>query len=148
MESEPIHIYVDTNVLINYCTNQKSDVDALNYFFKKRRKEVLFTSSLAVVQTVANLQTKKAKRKAFTKDEVFSLLDKLLPKFTIVDLTVDDIAKSRHEVGNDVEDCVHAVLSKKKKCFAILTNNISDFSSFKDICILPVSLGYLKTVVK
>lgn len=23
MESEPIHIYVDTNVLINYCTNQK-----------------------------------------------------------------------------------------------------------------------------
>lgn len=47
MESEPIHIYVDTNVLINYCTNQKSDVDALNYVFKKRRKEVLFTSSLA-----------------------------------------------------------------------------------------------------
>jgi predicted nucleic acid-binding protein len=148
MELEPIHIYVDTNVLINYCTNQKKDVDALNYVFKKRRKEVLFTSSLAVVQTVTNLQTKKSKRKAFTKDEVFNILDKLLSKFTIIDLTLDDIDKSRNENGNDVEDCVHAVLSKKKKCFAILTNNISDFSSFKDICILPISLGYLKTVVK
>jgi predicted nucleic acid-binding protein len=148
METEPIHIYVDTNVLINYCTNQKKDVDALTYVFKKRRKEVLFTSSLAIVQTVTNLQTKKAKRKAFSKDEVFVLLDKLFSKFTVIDLTIDDIIKSRYEIGNDVEDCVHAILSKKKKCFAILTNNISDFSSFKDICILPVSLGYLKTIVK
>jgi len=45
-------IYVDTNVLINYCTEQSADVKALHYIFSKRRKEALFTSSLAVVYSI------------------------------------------------------------------------------------------------
>lgn len=31
MDKKFKHIYVDTNVLINYWTNQKNDVEALNY---------------------------------------------------------------------------------------------------------------------
>lgn len=146
--SNPIRIYIDTNVLINYCTNQKKDVDALNYVFTKRRREVLFTSSLAIVQTVTNLQTKKSTRRAFTKDEVFKLIDKLLTKFTVIDLTLDDIIKSRDEIGKDVEDCVHAVMSKKKKCDAIITNNLSDFYAIKNVQILPVGIGLLKKIVQ
>ena len=33
-------------------------------------------------------------------------------------------------VNNDLEDNVHYVLSKKRKCEAILTNNIKDFMVF------------------
>jgi predicted nucleic acid-binding protein len=42
-------IYLDTNVLINYCTGQAKEREALEYLFRTRRKEVLFTSSLALV---------------------------------------------------------------------------------------------------
>ena len=42
--SKITRIYVDTNVLINYCTDQDADVRALRYIFSKRRKEALFTS--------------------------------------------------------------------------------------------------------
>ena len=148
MNSNPIHIYVDTNVLINYCTKQKNDVDALNYIFSKRRKEVLFTSSLAIVQTITNLQTKKATRKAFTKEEVINCINKIITKLTVIDLTINDIKKSYDENGYDVEDCVHTILSKKKKCNTILTNNLSDFKTFKDINLLPVKLVHLKKIIK
>ena len=50
--SKVIRIYVDSNVLINYCTRQINDVKALRYVFSKRRKEVLFTSSLAIFRLV------------------------------------------------------------------------------------------------
>ncbi len=62
MSDKAIRIYIDTNVLINYCTGQQSDVQTLRYIFSQRRKENLFTSSLAIVQTIANLQTKKNSR--------------------------------------------------------------------------------------
>lgn len=147
MDENLIHIYVDTNVLINYCTNQTKDVEALNYVFSKRRKEVLFTSSLAIVQTITNLQTKKSTRKAFSSEQVYDMIEKFVSKFTILDLTLDDILNSRDEIGKDVEDRIHAVICKKRKCFAVLTNNTSDFKSIRDICILPVKLGYLKTLI-
>jgi len=51
-----IKVYIDTNVLVNYITGQTTDVASLNYVFKKRRKETLFTSSLALVQTITQLQ--------------------------------------------------------------------------------------------
>ena len=60
-----IRIYVDTNVLINYCTGQSNDIKALQYVFTKRRKEALFTSSLAIVQTITKLQTENKQYKRF-----------------------------------------------------------------------------------
>jgi predicted nucleic-acid-binding protein len=57
MRIKATRIYVDTNVLVNYCTGQTADVSALKYIFSKRRKEALFTSSLAVVQVITQLQS-------------------------------------------------------------------------------------------
>ncbi|MDR1652310.1 MAG: hypothetical protein LBS01_01415 [Prevotellaceae bacterium] len=65
MSSKITRVYVDTNVLINYCTGQNNDVSALRYVFAKRRKEALFTSSLAVVQTIAKLQAGSKQHKRF-----------------------------------------------------------------------------------
>ena len=50
-----IRVYVDSNALINFFTRQKDEIDAFKYLFEKRRREVLFTSTLAIAQTISNL---------------------------------------------------------------------------------------------
>ena len=148
--SKIIRIYVDTNVLINFCTRQRNDVKALRYVFSKRRKEVLFTSSLAVVQTISKLQStgKSDKRKAFSRETTIKKLDEILPKFTILDLSFSDIKTSFIHLNSDIEDNVHYVLSQKMKCNAILTNNIKDFTFFKDITVIEPNLALLKQKIQ
>jgi len=140
-----IRIYVDTNVLINYCTGQPNDIDTLNYIFTKRRKEVLFTSSLAVVQTISRLQTKGTKgREAYSREETIKKLYRILPKFTILDLSFADVEAGFTQLNRDIEDNVHYVLSQKAKCDAILTNNRKDFVYFNRIAIVDTDLSLLK----
>ena len=143
-------IYVDTNVLINYCTGQSNDVQSLQYVFSKRRKEVLFTSSLAVVQTITKLQTgsKQYNRKAYSRETTIKKLDEILPRFTILDLSFSDIKTGFNHSNSDIEDNVHYVLSQKTKCNAILTNNIKDFTFFKDVSVIEPSLALLKQKIQ
>ena len=141
-------LYVDSNVLINYCTEQAIDKAGLEYLFKTRRKEVLFTSSLAIVQTISNLQTKKPQRRAFTSEETASAVNKFRHKMTIIDLTDEDIAKGLSFGNTDIEDNVHYVLSKKMKCKAIITNNVSDFDYFRDIQVLKPERQLLSLKIK
>jgi len=145
-----IRIYVDANVLINYCTRQTNDVKALRYVFSKRRKEVLFTSSLAIVQTISKLQSagKSDKRKAYSRETTIKKLDEILPKFTVLDLSFSDIKASFNHLNSDIEDNVHYVLSQKIKCNAILTNNIKDFTFFKDVSIIEPNLALLKQKIQ
>ena len=149
MSKETIRVYVDANVLINYCTGQNNDVQALKYLFSKRRKEVLFTSSLAVVQTVSKLQSgsKQYKRKAYSRTTTIGKLNELLSKFTVLDLSMTDIDTGFKSLNNDIEDSVHYALSQKTKCDAILTNNTKDFEYFKDIRKIKPVIGYLKKAI-
>lgn len=133
MSEKSIKIYVDTNVLINYCTGQQQDIDTLKYVFSKRRKENLFTSSLAIVQTIANLQTKKKTRNAYTREKTIDKLNEITPKLTILDLTYNDIKSGFNQSNDDVEDSVHFALSQKVCCDTILTNNTSDFVKFSKL---------------
>jgi len=143
-------IYVDTNVLINYCTGQSGDVQALKYVFSKRRKEMLFTSSLAIVQTITKLQSdsKQYNRKAYSRETTIKKLNEILPKFTVLDLSLSDIKEGFSHLNNDVEDSVHYVLSQKMKCDAILTNNTTDFTYFRDITLLDTGLALLKPKIQ
>ena len=145
-----IRIYVDTNVLINYCTEQSNDVKALQYIFSKRRKEVLFTSSLAVVQTITKLQSesKPHKRKAYSRETTIKKFDGILPKFTVLDLSFSDIKAGFNLLNSDIEDSVHYVLSQKVKCNAVLTNNIKDFAFFKDVAAIEPNLALLKQKIQ
>ena len=143
-------IYVDTNVLINYCTGQSKDIQSLKYVFSKRRKEVLFTSSLAVAQTVSRLQSgnKSRKRKAYSRVTTIDKLNELLQKFTVLDLSLSDIQTGFNLKNNDIEDSIHYVLSQKAKCDAILTNNKKDFKEFHDIALLDTQIGLLKPKIQ
>jgi predicted nucleic acid-binding protein len=129
MRSKITRIYVDTNVIVNYCTGQTADVSALKYIFSKRRKEVLFTSSLAIVQTITQLQSKSKmyERKAYSREVTIQKLNEILPKFTILDLSYSDVKAGFNLLNSDIEDSVHYILSQKMKCDAIFTNNIKDF---------------------
>jgi predicted nucleic acid-binding protein len=150
MSSKVTRIYVDTNVLINYCTGQNKDVQALRYIFSKRRKEVLFTSSLAVVQTITKLQagSKMHSRKAYSRGKTIDILNELLPKFTVLNLELPDIKASFDHLNRDIEDSVHFVLSQKMKCDAILTNNIKDFTFFKEVATIETNLALLKKKIQ
>ena len=150
MSNKAIRIYVDTNVLINYCTRQNDDVKALKYIFSKRRKETLFTSSLAIVQTITKLQSdsRQYNRKAYSRETTITKLNEILPKFTVLDLSLSDIKAGFNLLNSDVEDSVHYVLSQKMKCEAILTNNTNDFAFFREVALLDTNLGYLKQKIQ
>ena len=141
MKSKSIRIYVDTNVLVNYCTGQQADVDALTYIFSKRRRETLFTSSLAIVQTITQLQKSNKSRKAFDRASVVELMNKLMAKFSVIDLSKNDLNKGFAYENRDVEDSIHYALCEKLKCDTILTNNLSDFDYFKKIKKISPAMG-------
>lgn len=141
-------LYIDTNVLINYCTGQLVDKTGLEYLFRTRRKEVLYTSSLAIVQLITNLQTKKPRRKAFSHKETKDAVNKIRQKITVINLTDDDITAGLAFNNTDIEDNIHYVLSKKMKCEAIITNNVSDFDYFRDIEILKPEKRLLSLKIK
>lgn len=141
MKSKSIKIYVDTNVLVNYCTGQQADVDALTYIFSKRRRETLFTSSLAIVQTITQLQKSNKSRKAFDRTVVVELMNKLMSKFSVIDLSKNDLSKGFTYENKDVEDSIHYALCEKLKCDTILTNNLSDFDYFKKIKRISPAMG-------
>lgn len=128
-------IYVDTNVLVDYYTGQNDAVSCLKYLFAKNRRENLFTSSLALVQTASQLQKKNAQknRKAITREKTIEYLEFIFTKFTILDLTQKDVIDSFPLINNDIEDNVHYIISKKLKCKRIITRNVKDYALFYDV---------------
>jgi predicted nucleic acid-binding protein len=122
----------------------------LKHIFLKRKKEALFTSSLSIVQTITRLQTenKHYKRKAFSREQTINELNSILPKFTVLSLSYEDIKNGFNYLNKDVEDSIHYVVSQKMKCDAILTNNISDFSGFKNVLAIIPDLGVLKSILQ
>jgi len=128
-------IYVDTNVLVDYYTGQNDAIACLKYLFATSRRENLFTSSLALVQTASQLQKKNTQRnrRAVTRDKTIEYLEFIFSKFTIIDLTQKDISDSFPLKNNDVEDNVHYTISKKLKCNRIITRNTKDYALFYDV---------------
>lgn len=143
-----IRVYVDSNALINYFTKQRNEVDSLNYLFRKRTKDKLFTSSLAISQTVSNLQTKKKTRSKYSRKEIDSIVNFIFAKFTILDCTKTDITNAQKEDNSeDFEDCIHFVISQKVNCNCIVTNNLKDFSKF-DIPVVKPVISNMKTQIQ
>ena len=151
MKGTNVHIYVDTNVIRNYFTKQPADVACLDYIFSKRKKEILFTSSLAVIQAVSGLQkaSKPNHRKAFTRQQALESIDFIFKKFTVLDFSKKDILETYSLLNNDVEDNTHYILSKKAKCETIITNDLSDFASFQYVeALSPQNYALIKRKIQ
>jgi predicted nucleic acid-binding protein len=121
----------------------------LPYLFFRRRKENLFTSSLAIVQTITQLQSssKDRKRKPYSREKTIEKLNAILPKMTVLDVTYNDVKTGCFYANSDIEDSVHYAISQKMNCNAILTCNESDFLFFKNILTIGPDLGILKSVL-
>ncbi len=75
--------------------------------------------------------------------------EKIYQKFSIIDLSAKDVKSGFEQQNNDVEDNVHYILSKKRKCNIIITNNISDFAYFWDVIALsPKNIAGIKKMIK
>lgn len=146
------NLYVDTNVMVNYFTGQQDDIACLNYIFANVTKNNLFTSSLAMVQVAQVLQSNKGKpRKKFSVKQVQDCFEKIISKFSILDLTVEDINKSFGEEikGDDVEDRIHYIESQKFNCSAIITNDTGHYNNFLGIRVFsPIDIPYMKKHLK
>ncbi len=148
---ENIKIYLDTNVIFNYCVDVQKDTAIINYLTKVRQKENLFVSALSVIQIVSIIQSRNNKK--FPTEKKRSAIDnlrKIVKKITVARLEEKDVEKTLTYDDNeyDLEDVVHYCVLKKLNCNAIITNNVSDFSQFKkNINVLPAHLGIVKNEI-
>ena len=102
---------------------------------------MLFTSSLAIVQTITQLQKGNKSRKGFDRADVTEWMNKFMTKFSVIDLSKNDLSRGFSFENKDVEDSIHYALCEKLKCDTILTNNLSDFDYFKKIKKISPAMG-------
>ena len=142
-------IFFDTNVLVNYKTEQKDDVFCVDYLLKKKHKEFLFTSSSALGQTVSMLQSKRKKRKVFSPDEINEYIEFLTSKITVLECSENDVKNAfTFKDLNDIEDNIQYVISQKMKCKYIITNDISGYSQHSKIeAINPNNVRLIKKII-
>ena len=147
-KKKDLSVYIDTNVLRNYCTKQTLDYVCLSYVFSVRRREKLFTSTLAIGQTLSGLQKSRSNKTGLSKEETVEKGHFLLHKITLIDFSEKDVNQSFLQTGNDVEDNIHYVLSQKKDCKIIITNDIKGFRKFDNIIVVsPLDMAYLKKLI-
>ena len=141
-KDKKISIYIDTNVLRNYCTGQQAEIECLKFLFEKRNRSKLFISTLAIGQIVSVIQKKKGVQD--TLNDLYSFNEKM----TSIDFTEKDMLESYSQTGCDIEDRMHYVLSKKKKCKIIITNDNRGFLTFTDVIVVkPNKLGTLRNLI-
>ena len=145
-----VSVYLDTNVLMNYCSQQNEEIKIVKYLTDVRYENNLYISALSVAQTVSLIQSRKKKSKEEKRFEI-DRLQELVKKFTIISLTEKEIANSfeiynSHSDFVDIEDVIQYSIAKKVKCDAIITHNKSDFAAFvgNDVKIIDAYLSLIK----
>jgi len=124
-------IYIDANVLINYCTGQTDDCRELNKLFSPKCDAELVISNLSIVQVIAKLQTKNRNREAFDSDEIKKFVNFFYTHCKVYEVKNKDINDAMNlPQTKDMEDNIHYVVSARTECDVILTNNTKDFVHF------------------
>jgi len=66
----------------------------------------------------------------------------------VLNFSEDDVLKGFFEVGDDVEDNMHFVISQKRKCNVVITNDLKGYTKFDIIAVAPNNTNYLKSLLK
>jgi len=148
LDHKKTNIYIDTNVLWNYCKKRPAEVACLNALFKRKKKEHLFTSTFAIGQTMAGIQKSKTRKTGLTKEDTIKEGKKLCHKMTVLHFTEQDIQDGFMKDGNDVEDNIHFAISQKMNCNVIITNDFDGFSELGVEIVKPEELGYMKAILQ
>ena len=133
-------LYIDTNVLIGYFRNQKADVQAMDYMFKLRDCE-LYTSALAISQTISTIQGKR--RDPLFRKNIIDFVMGLMHKIHVVSLAATDISAALELPNIDIEDNIQFIVGEKQRCYIYVPNNQKDFK-YNNVVI--VSPRYIRSI--
>ena len=138
MSSKPLNkerrIFIDTNVLIGCYCNLPHDKAAMQYLFSLRNHE-LYTSVLAIAQTISTLQGNK-KIKA-PREKVIEYVNHLAAKIKFVGFADKDIEKACIMPNKDIEDNIQYVIGSKLRCYYYVTNNVNDYKYNSVLAVEP-----------
>ncbi len=121
-------IFVDTNVFVGHFREVKADLIAMGKLTKLRDCE-LYTSALAVAQTISTLQGRK--KDTEHRQKIVEYIEWLMHQFNVIGLTDSDIENALHRSEMDIEDNIQFVAGEKAKCFTYITNNKKDFKQYQ-----------------
>jgi predicted nucleic acid-binding protein len=129
-------VFIDTNILINdflYRYWQRTTgLNAHNALVSLKNKgKQMYIAIFSVMQVISTLE-----RARVPKDEVAKEVKRLTERYELVQLAQTDIENALSHENLDLEDCMQYELSQKVKCFYILTDNVKDFRSFKNIVVV------------
>ncbi len=126
-------IYIDTNVFVGYYRKLKHDVAAISLLFSLKDYE-LFTSTLAICQTISIIQGRKCDeaRRAI----IVNFINHLLAKVKIINISESDIREAMTLPNIDLEDNIQFVSGKKGRCYTYVTNNKKDFKQYFNITVV------------
>ncbi len=117
-------IYIDTNVLVGCFRGVKADVEAMKFMFQLNDNE-LYTSSLAIAQTISTLQGRK--KDLQHRKQIIDYINHLMHHIKIIGFSEADIKVALTMSHVDIEDNIQFVLGAKQHCYIYITNNIKDF---------------------
>lgn len=133
-------LYIDTNVLIGCFRDQKEDVQAMDYMFKLKDCE-LYTSALAISQTISTIQGKR--RDPLFRKNIIDFVIGLMHKIHVVGLAATDIRAALELPNIDIEDNIQFIVGEKQRCYIYVTNNQKDFK-YNNVVI--VSPRYIRSI--
>ena len=104
---------------------------------------MLYTSNLAIVQTIAKLQTANKYRKALLRTDIEKFINYFYSHITVCEVSNNIIKQAMNLIdGDDLEDNIHYLASQSVNCNIILTNNKKDFLPFNINIRTPRRLKY------
>ena len=137
-------IFIDTNVLIGYFRNQTADVNAMEYMFRLKDFE-LYTSALAISQTISTLQGKR-KDSAY-RQKITDYIIAMMNKINVIGLSAADIHKALSLHNVDIEDNIQFTTREKQRCYIYVTNNQKDFKYNNVLIVTPRYIRSIKAIM-
>ncbi|MCH5600418.1 type II toxin-antitoxin system VapC family toxin [Niabella ginsengisoli] len=119
------HIFIDTNIIIDFVSQRKPfGLAALLLFNLADKKKIkLYASSHAIATAHYIL------KKVYRESELRKLLDQVMDYLEIIPVTVDILRKAARSQHKDFEDAVQILCAVTiKNVFAIATRNVADFT--------------------
>ena len=133
------NIYVDTNIILDLCDNQRAmhmqSFEVVTHYLQENNYELFINSD-----TLTNLFYVLSHRSTLDAEEVLAKMNFINKIFTLVPIETNDVeaalalcadAKSKHK---DYEDAIQYVCAKKIGSSVILTNDKKFISIDIELC--------------
>lgn len=118
------HIFIDTNVIIDFLTDRKpfSDSAEIILYFSEKKKLMAYVSSITFNNCYYIV------RKYEDHNIIINKLNKLAEIVEILDVTKEVIINSLHSQFEDFEDSIQYYTARQEKMIKkIITRNVKDF---------------------